>query len=210
MTVCEAVDRTLIYRHLLRAVLRAPGGEIPPGGLVILLRSERAARRVMESMTDLLEETLVLPVNRDKSHVAPSKARSSRLPDSAREHTDQHQDTATLQESGRDLTRRNNGLSMIQAIRDLSEYLRGWVSYFASESSARCSRTWMASSAAVRSMQLKKWKKPGRFQRMMIRAGYPVDEAKRIWLRMNTRQSVARVPVRLSSTWIGFAAGDLP
>ena len=44
----------------------------------------------------------------------------------------------------RDLTRRNNGLSMIQAIRDLSEYLRGWVSYFASESSARCSRTWMA------------------------------------------------------------------
>ena len=61
VTVCEAVDRTLIYRHLLRAVLRAPGGEIPPGGLVILLRSERAARRVMESRTDLLEETLVLP-----------------------------------------------------------------------------------------------------------------------------------------------------
>ena len=40
--------------------------------LVILLRSERAARRVMESMTDL-EETLGLPVNRDKSQVAPVK-----------------------------------------------------------------------------------------------------------------------------------------
>ena len=66
------------------------------------------------------------------------------------------------------------------------------------------------SSAAVRSKQLKKWKKPGKFQRMMIRAGYPVDEAKRTWLRMNKGQSVARLPVRLSSTWIGFAAGDLP
>jgi hypothetical protein len=55
-------------------------------------------------------------------------------------------------------------------------------------------------------MQLKKWKKPGKFQRMAIRAGYPVDEAKRTWLRMNKGQSVARLPVR-SSTWIGFAAG---
>jgi len=32
VTVYEPVDKTLIYRHLLRAVLRAPGGEIPPGG----------------------------------------------------------------------------------------------------------------------------------------------------------------------------------
>ena len=48
----------------------------------------------------------------------------------------------------------------------------------------------------LRSMQLKKWKKPKKFQRMMIRAGYPVDEAKRTWLRMNKWQSVARPPVR--------------
>ncbi len=41
--------------------------------LVILLRSERAARRVMEGMTDFLEQTLGLPVNRDKSRVAPVK-----------------------------------------------------------------------------------------------------------------------------------------
>jgi len=40
---------------------------------VILLRSERAARRVMESITALLEETLGFPVNRDKSQVAPVK-----------------------------------------------------------------------------------------------------------------------------------------
>ena len=70
VTVYELVDKTLIYRHLLRAVLRALGaGRLT---LVMLLRSERAARRVMESMTDL-EETLGLPVNRDKSQVAPVK-----------------------------------------------------------------------------------------------------------------------------------------
>ena len=47
-----------------------------------------------------------------------------------------------------------------------------------------------------RSMQLKKWKKPRKFQRMMIRAGYPVDEAKRTWIKMTKWQSVARRPVR--------------
>jgi hypothetical protein len=45
-------------------------------------------------------------------------------------------------------------------------------------------------------MQLKKWKKPRKFQRMMIRAGYPVNEAKRTWIKMTKWQSVARRPVR--------------
>jgi hypothetical protein len=41
-----------------------------------------------------------------------------------------------------------------------------------------------------------KWKKPKQFQRMMIRAGYRVDEAKRTWIKMNKWQSVMRRPVR--------------
>ena len=48
----------------------------------------------------------------------------------------------------------------------------------------------------LRSMQLKKWKKPRKFQRMMIRAGYRVDEARRTWIKMNKWQSVSRRPVR--------------
>ena len=165
---------------------------------VILLRSERAARRVMESMTDFLEETLGLPVNRDKSRVAPVKdveflgfqilRGQIRISTKARQR---------FKNQVRDLTRRNNGLSMLQIIRDLSEYLRGWVEYFRIQEFRKVFKELDGFiRSRLRSMQLKKWKKPKKFQRMMIRAGYPVDEAKRTWLRMNKWQSVARLPVR--------------
>jgi len=165
---------------------------------VILLRSERAARRVMESVTRFLEETLGLPVNRDKSQVAPVKdveflgfqilRGKIRVSTKARQR---------FKDRIRELTRRNNGQSMARNIQDLSEYLRGWVGYFRIQEF----RTIFGEldgfiRSRLRSMQLKKWKKPKKFQRMMIRAGYPVDEAKRTWIAMNKWQSVIRRPVR--------------
>ena len=45
-------------------------------------------------------------------------------------------------------------------------------------------------------MQLKKWKKPKKFQRIMIMAGFDPNEAYRTWLKMNRWQSVMRPPVR--------------
>jgi hypothetical protein len=48
----------------------------------------------------------------------------------------------------------------------------------------------------LRSTQLKKWKKPGRFQRIMIKAGFDPKEAHRVWIKMNRWQSVTRRPVR--------------
>ena len=40
---------------------------------LILLTSERASKRVMEGVVKYLEEELSLPVNREKSEVAPIK-----------------------------------------------------------------------------------------------------------------------------------------
>jgi RNA-directed DNA polymerase len=34
-------------------------------------------------------------------------------------------------------------------------------------------------------MQLKKWKKPRKFQKMMIKAGFKRKEANRAWVKMN-------------------------
>ncbi len=45
-------------------------------------------------------------------------------------------------------------------------------------------------------MQLKKWKNPRKFQRMMIRAGYKSHEAQRVWMKMNKWQSVNRKEAR--------------
>ena len=178
---------------------------------VILLRSERAARRVMESTTVFLEQILGLPVNRDKSYVAPAKDVEflgfQILRGQIRVSTEARQ---RFKDRVRELTRRNNGLSMSQVIRDLSEYLRGWVSYFRIQEFRKVFKELDGFiRGRLRSMQLKKWKKPKKFQRMMIRAGYPVDEAKRTWLRMNKWQSVARPPVRFVLTLDWFRRRSL-
>jgi len=172
---------------------------------VILLRSERAARRVMESTTVFLEETLELPVNREKSQVAPVKdvefVSFQILRGQIRISTEARR---RFQDRVREMTRRNNGRSMMQIIRALSEYLHGWVNYFRIQEFRKVFKELDGFiRSRLRSMQLKKWKKPKKFQRMMIRAGYPVDEAKRTWVRMSTSQSVARRPVRfvLNLAW---------
>jgi hypothetical protein len=45
-------------------------------------------------------------------------------------------------------------------------------------------------------MQLKKWKNPWKFQRIMIKVGFKPQEAHRVWTRMNKWQSVHRRAVR--------------
>jgi len=48
----------------------------------------------------------------------------------------------------------------------------------------------------LRSTQLKKWKNPRKFQRIMIKSGFAPQEAHRVWIKMNRWQSVMRRPVR--------------
>ncbi|HSB01768.1 MAG TPA: group II intron maturase-specific domain-containing protein [Anaerolineales bacterium] len=104
----------------------------------------------------------------------------------------------------RELTRRNNPLSMYQVIHELSEYLRGWVGYFGIQEFNYLFRdldAWIRS--RLRSTQLKKWKNPRKFQRIMIKAGFDPQQAHRVWIRMNRWQSVMRRPVRfvLNMDW---------
>jgi len=98
---------------------------------VIVVRSERAAQRVMEGTIRFLEEELGLIVNQEKSQVAPIKKITFlgfqilkgkiRVSNKAR---------IRFKERVRGLTCRNNPLSMYQVIHELNEYLRGWVGYF--------------------------------------------------------------------------------
>ena len=172
---------------------------------LILLKTERAAQRVMESVTTFLEQNLGLPVNRDKSQVALVKdveflgfqilRGKIRISTEARKR---------FKDQVRRLTPRNNGQSMYQIIHDLNQYLRGWVGYYRLQEFLRVFRELDEFiRSRLRSMQLKKWKKPRKFQRMMIRAGYRVDEARRTWIKMNKWQSVSRRPVRfvLNLNW---------
>jgi len=167
---------------------------------LILVQSERAAMRVMEGITKYLETELKLPVNREKSQVALVKdvpfvgfqilRGKIRVSDKAR---------VKFKDRVRELTRRNNPLSMYQIIHDLNEYLRGWVGYFRIQQFSKPLTDfdgWIRS--RLRSMQLKKWKNPRKFQRVMIRAGYERDQARRTWVRMAKWQSVQRREVRFA------------
>jgi len=125
---------------------------------LILLKSERAANRVMEGITGHLENNLNLPVNKEKSQVALVKEvpflgfqilrEKIRVSNKAR---------LKFKAKVRELTRRNNPLSMYQAIQELKVYLRGWVGYFRIQEFRMLFRDldgWIRS--RLRSMQLKK------------------------------------------------------
>lgn len=165
---------------------------------LIQVRSERAAQRVMDGIVRYLEEELNLPVNREKSEVAPIKAVAFlgfqilrgkiRVSNKAR---------IRFKDTVRAVTRRNNPLSMYQITQERNTYLRGWVSYFGIQEFRYLFRDldgWIRS--RLRSMQLKKWKNPRKFQRIMIKTGGKLQQAHRVWVRMNKWQSVERKEVR--------------
>jgi hypothetical protein len=131
----------------------------------------------MEGIRRYLETELRLGINREKSQVSLIKdvaflgfqilRGKIRVSDKAR---------AKFKTRVRELTQRNNPLTMYQVIEDLNEYLRGWVEYFRIQEFRMIFRDlydWIRS--RLRSIQLKKWKKPWKFQRMMIRAGYKLN-----------------------------------
>jgi RNA-directed DNA polymerase len=152
----------------------------------------------MEGITRYIGKELGLHVNLEKSKVAKIKdvtflgfqilREKIRVSNKAREK---------FERSIRELTRRNNPLSMYQLIQELNKYLQGWISYFRIQEFKYLFRdldAWIRS--RLRSTQLKKWNKPKKFQRIMIKSGYKPQEAHRVWVKMNRWQSVNRREVR--------------
>ena len=151
----------------------------------------------MESVTRYLEGGLGLPVNKEKTKVAPIKdvgflgfqVLRGKLRVS-------HQAREKFKKKVREMTKRNNPLSMRQVILALNKYLAGWVAYFCIQEFRQIFRhldEWIRS--RLRSIQLKKWKNPVKFQRIMIRAGYKPAEARKTWVKMDRWQSVERKEV---------------
>jgi group II intron reverse transcriptase/maturase len=178
---------------------------------LILVKSERAAKRVMDGIVKYLEEELDLPVNKEKSGVSEIKdvpflgfqilRGKIRVSNKSR---------VKFKDKIRELTRRNNPLSMHQNIQELNKYLQGWVAYFGIQEFKMLFRDfdgWIRS--RLRSMQLKKWKNPRKFQRIMISSGFKPQEAHKVWIRMNKWQSVHRRAVRFVMDLEWFRRQDL-
>lgn len=152
-----------------------------------LLKSEWTAKRVMDRIEKYLEEELILPVNKEKSGVSEVKHVTFlgiqilwgkiRVSDKSR---------TKFNDKIRDLTRRNNTLSMCQIIKGHNEYLQGWVVYFGIQQFKKLFgdldgliRRWL------QSMQLKKWKNPRKFQQTIMNSAFKPQKAYSVWIRMN-------------------------
>jgi RNA-directed DNA polymerase len=124
--VLDELDREL-ERRGLRFVRYADDNNL-------YVRSERAGKRVMESITRYLTTKLKLKVNQGKSAVARPRDRKflGFSFTSGKEPKRRIAPKAILRfkERIRELTRRTRGISMEQRAKELSCYLRGWQGYF--------------------------------------------------------------------------------
>lgn len=138
------------------------------------VKSKRAGKRVMESITDFITNTLKLKVNAQKSAVdrpwnrkvlgfslvmVRSKVKIKPAPSSM----------VRFKDKIREITKRSNGRSMEQVIRKLTPYIIGWRNYFGIsevKSAFKGLDSWIR-----RKLRCMIWKQWGKRQYRELRAG---------------------------------------
>lgn len=167
----------------------------------IMVRSERGGQRVMQSITEYLEQYLRLKVNREKSAVDRPWKRKF-LGFSFYRHKGQvrirlaSKTLERFKDRVRELTSRRKPLSMTSRVEELNQYLRGWLGYFALADTPSIMQgldQWIR--RRLRNCQWKQWKEPTARQRNLRRLGLPeeainlvVGSRKGYWRITNTPQ----------------------
>jgi len=102
---------------------------------LILVRTERAATRVCESATRFLEEDLHLKVNREKTEIGSPKYlkflgfRLYSAKDGAG-FAPHPTAIAKFRKNVRQITKRHRSVSLESMLKELGQYMRGWIGYF--------------------------------------------------------------------------------
>ena len=132
-----------IYLHRFDELLEERGHRFVryADDIVILVRSRKAALRVMEKSVEFLEGIMKLKVNRDKSKVAPAteiKFLGFGLYDVNGRDNDRkvgirihEKSVSRFRDRVRHILRENSNWAVEQCMRTLSVYVRGWLGYFA-------------------------------------------------------------------------------
>ena len=146
---------------------------------LVLVKSAKAAERVMNSLTRFVEGRLKLTVNRAKSKAAPLKqcaflgfqiGRGGKVVWSAKA-------LARFKRRVKEITRRNRGHRVQDVIDELNRYVTGWINYF------RISQTYTVAAELaewirrrVRLYYWKQWKQPRTRRRHLLSLGIPREE----------------------------------
>lgn len=175
---------------------------------LIMVRSAKAAQRVMGSLTRYVEGQLKLIVNRAKSKVAPlgqcaflgfQIGKLGKVEWTAKAY-------ARFKQRVKEITRRNRGHRVQDVIDELQRYVNGWLQYFG------ISHTYTALQELEdwvrRRMRLyywKQWKQPGTRRRHLIALGINPEEVKlasrsrKGYWRMSANSIVQRA---LNNRWL--------
>lgn len=152
----------------------------------VFVRSKRAAQRVLDGVTGVVEDRLKLRVNREKSSVQPASRAvllgfafffvaggrvKVRVAPKA---------VSRLKQRLRELTRRSWGVSMDYRVGALHRFVRGWMGYFRIAATPRVFRDldqWLY--RRMRQICWKQWKRYATKRRMLLSLGIPPLSAAR-------------------------------
>ena len=177
--------------------------------LVIFTKSRRSAERVFASISRYLTQKLRLVVNQEKSRVIASdgveflgfvfRGKRATINVSAKSLT-------RFKRRVREITGRSRGISMTARLKELRQYLRGWIDYFILEQRKSLTREldkWIR--RRVRACYWKTWRLPRTRVRKLKALGVSHNEAmsfgnsrKGPW-RLSTMSAVQR---SLSNRWL--------
>jgi RNA-directed DNA polymerase len=153
----------------------------------IYVSSERAGQRVMESITQYVEQRLKLRVNRQKSAVAPAVQRPLLGFQFFRDKTGKVRVTVApkalkrAQDRIRQLTTRNWGVSMQRRIKEINRFTVGWTAYFAfADTFLPLERLDKWLRRRLRQVRWKEWKRSPTRYRNLRALGIP-DRDARSW-----------------------------
>jgi len=148
---------------------------------LILVRSLRAAQRVMQSVTRYVETRLKLVVNRQKSKAAPLgqcaflgfEIRRGKIVWTEKAHK-------RFKERIQEITSRSRGVSTFCMLRELKRYVVGWLNYFGISQLYRVVPEldqWLR--RRVRMYYWKQWKRARTRRRQLMRLGiHPAEVSK--------------------------------
>jgi len=164
--------------------------------IVICVRSQKAGERVLRSITRFITDKLKLTVNAEKSKVARPwevkflgfKVTKMYGKTRAVIHA---KSVARFKDCVREITRRIRRVSLHVVIRELNQYIRGWMPYYKigiSQALKRELNRWMI--RRLKAYLLKQWRKPKTKIKNLVRLGLERKEAVKLG---NTRKGIWRL-----------------
>ena len=176
---------------------------------VILVKSEKAANRVLESITKFIEKKLGLKVNAEKSKVTrPTKTKylgfsfwkSPKGQWKPKPHLKSYQ---KLIRKLKQLTDRSWSISLDNRVKKINYVVRGWVNYFRiANMKNKITEIDEHLRTRIRVVIWKQWKIPARKEKALIQLGVRKDLAYNI---ANTRKGYQLV---CKTDWIKFAINN--